>query len=137
MHLNFRHDDDILEAELAGEWRGIDLPVIDAELAAQSLAGVRTLRIAIPDSVPLDLAGAWRLRDWIKQAEAAGVNVELAGEPPGQLTLIESTEKGQVHAAPRSSRTGRSPPALSAMTCRAARQNASRCTPKVGDSPTR
>jgi phospholipid/cholesterol/gamma-HCH transport system permease protein len=103
MHLNFRRDNDLLEAELAGQWRGADLPAIDAELGAQSLGGIRTLRIAIPDSVPLDLAGAWRLRDWIKEAEAAGVSVEFAGEPPGQLTLIESTEKGQLHAAPRSS----------------------------------
>jgi phospholipid/cholesterol/gamma-HCH transport system permease protein len=103
MHLNVRRDGDTLEAELSGSWRGADLPAIDAELGNVSLAGVRQLKLHVPDSIPLDLAGAWRLREWMLAAERAGANVEFEGTTPGQLTLIESTLTGQVHAAPPSS----------------------------------
>jgi phospholipid/cholesterol/gamma-HCH transport system permease protein len=104
MHLNFRRDDDILHAELAGQWRGADMPGIDAELEAQSFAGARTLRITVPDSVTLDLAGAWRLREWVKSAEASGLTVEFdGGKPPSQVALIDATHDGQKRAIPRSS----------------------------------
>jgi phospholipid/cholesterol/gamma-HCH transport system permease protein len=103
MHLSAQRDGDNLEVELAGSWRGLDLPDIDAELAALSLDGVRALRITVPESLELDLAGAWRLREWMKAAEAAGASVEFAGPVPGQLELIDSTLAGKVHAHPPSS----------------------------------
>ena len=103
MYLNIRRQGDIVEAELAGSWRGADLPAIDAELGVLSLAGAGTLRISVPGAVPLDLAGAWRLREWLKAAEAAGLTVEFAGTAPGQLALIESTLAGNVRAEPASS----------------------------------
>src|SRR6478736_4940024 len=103
MHLSAQRDGDKLEVELAGSWRGIDLPAIDAELAAVPLAGVRLLRIAVPESLELDLAGAWTLRDWLHSAETAGAAVEFAGARPGQLELIDSTLAGKVHAHPPSS----------------------------------
>jgi phospholipid/cholesterol/gamma-HCH transport system permease protein len=103
MYLQTRRNGDILEAELAGSWRGAELPAIDAEIAALSFDGAGTLRITVPDSVELDLAGAWRLREWLKEAQAAGVDSEFAGEEPGQLALINATLEGKVHAEPASS----------------------------------
>jgi len=103
MYLNLRRTDDTLEAELARSWRGVDMPGIDAELAGLSFAGASELRVHVPESVTLDLAGAWRLREWIKAAEAAGLSIDYDGAVPGQLELIESTLAGKVHAAPPSS----------------------------------
>jgi phospholipid/cholesterol/gamma-HCH transport system permease protein len=102
MHLTLQRNGDTLEVELAGAWRGAQLPAIDAELAAQSFAGARKLRVSVPESVALDLAGAWRLREWLKSAEDAGVAVEFDGAAPGQFDLIETTLAGK-HAAPPSS----------------------------------
>jgi phospholipid/cholesterol/gamma-HCH transport system permease protein len=103
MYLNVRRQGDTLDAELAGRWRGAELPAIDAELASQSLAGVSAVRVSVPSEVELDLAGAWRLREWLQAAEKAGATTEFTGPQPGQFALIESTLSGKVHAAPGSS----------------------------------
>ena len=103
MYLNVSRQGDTLDAELTGRWRGAELPAIDAELAALSLAGVRAVRVTVPSHAQLDLAGAWRLREWLRGAEKAGATVEFAGGEPGQLTLIESTLSGKVRAIPPSS----------------------------------
>jgi len=103
MYLSQQHDGETLDVELAGSWRGADLPAIDAELATLSLAGVQRLRVAVPAALALDLAGAWRLRDWLKQAESAGVAVEWQGATPGQIELIDATLAGTSHATPASS----------------------------------
>jgi len=91
MHLTQQRDGANLEVELAGSWRGAELPAIDAELVALPLDGIRALRITVPESFDLDLAGAWTLREWVKAAEAAGATVEFAGPVPSQLELIDST----------------------------------------------
>ena len=83
MYLRLQRDGDNLEVELTGVWRGANLPAIDAEIAAQSFAGARTLKVSVPETVTLDLAGAWRLRELLKAAEAAGMRVEFSGPPPG------------------------------------------------------
>ena len=101
MHLTAQRDGNNLDVELAGTWRGTDLPVIDAEIAQVSLAGVRSLRITVPESLELDLAGAWTLRQWVKAAEKSGLSVEFAGPVPGQLELIDSTMAGKRHGAAR------------------------------------
>ena len=103
MHLTAQRDGNNLDVELAGTWRGTDLPAIDAELAAVPLAGVGALRITIPDSLDLDLAGAWTLRRWMKAAEESGVKVEFTGEVPGQFELIEHTMAGKRQVALASS----------------------------------
>jgi phospholipid/cholesterol/gamma-HCH transport system permease protein len=103
MYLSQQRDGANLEVELAGNWRGAELPAIDAELAALPLDGVRALRITVPESLDLDLAGAWTLREWVKTAEAAGAGVEFTGPVPGQVELIDSTLAGKVHAHPPSS----------------------------------
>jgi phospholipid/cholesterol/gamma-HCH transport system permease protein len=110
MYLSQRRNDDHLEVELSGSWRGGELPAIDAEIAAITLSGVSTLRIAIPESVNMDLAGAWRLRDWAEEATRAGAAVEFAGDRPGQIELIDATLAGKVHATPPSSSESRFEP---------------------------
>jgi len=91
MYLNTRRDGDTVEAELAGNWRGGDLPAIDAEIEGISLSDAGTLRVTVPEGLEMDLAGAWRLREWLKAAEKDGLSVEFSGNEPGQLELIEST----------------------------------------------
>ncbi len=103
MHLSLQRDGAQLEVELAGSWRGVDLPAIDAELAAISFAGIQALRVAVPETVAMDLAGAWTLREWLQRAQEGGATVAFAGAPPGQLELIESTLAGNVRATPPSS----------------------------------
>jgi phospholipid/cholesterol/gamma-HCH transport system permease protein len=103
MHLSLQRDGDSLHVELAGNWRGKELPAIDAELAAQSVAGARALVVSVPETVTLDLAGAWTLREWIKSAERAGLEVRFDGATPGQLALIDSTVSARKHSPPPSS----------------------------------
>jgi phospholipid/cholesterol/gamma-HCH transport system permease protein len=103
MHLSQQRDGATLEVELAGSWRGADLPAIDAELAALTLDGLQVLRVTVPEALALDLAGAWRLRDWLLTAEQSGITIEFAGTRPGQLELIDSTVAGKVRTTPPSS----------------------------------
>ena len=101
MYLNTRRNGDNLEVELAGSWRGTDLPAIDAELAAQSIRGVRALRITVPESAGARSGGCL----------APARMDEGGGEPrarawssrvpmPGQLELIESTLAGKCTLTP-------------------------------------
>ncbi|HUQ08953.1 MAG TPA: ABC transporter permease [Steroidobacteraceae bacterium] len=103
MYLSQRRNGDELEVELSGSWRGAELPAIDAEIAAAPLAGATKLRIVVPESVQLDLAGAWRLREWIETAEHAGVTVQFAGAKPGQIDLIDSTFSDRRRGTPPTS----------------------------------
>jgi phospholipid/cholesterol/gamma-HCH transport system permease protein len=103
MYLSPRRNGEQLEVELSGSWRGRDLPAIDAELDALSLAGVGTLSIRIPEGQAMDLAGAWRLRDWAEAAERGGVQVQFEGGKPGQIDLIDSTLAGKRQRVPSSS----------------------------------
>jgi phospholipid/cholesterol/gamma-HCH transport system permease protein len=110
MFLSQQREGDTLEVELAGSWRGRDLPAIDAELADIGLQGISLLRVSVPEHAELDLAGAWRLRDWLRSAEQAGAQVQFVGDKPGQIELIESTQAGRIHAAPGSSSESRFEP---------------------------
>jgi phospholipid/cholesterol/gamma-HCH transport system permease protein len=103
MVLHSHRNGDTLEIELAGSWRGPDMPVLEAELGAVSLSDARRLLITVPPDVPLDLAGAWRLGQWLDTAREQGIAVEFVGAPPGQLALIETTRTGTPHPSPRSS----------------------------------
>ena len=57
----------------------------------------------MPGHATLDLAGAWRLRDWLQEAGKSGATIEFAGGTPGQVELIEATLAGSVHAVTKSS----------------------------------
>jgi len=91
MYLRQQRDGDTLEAELGGEWRGANMPAIDAELDAAPATGARRVVVHIPEHLTLDLAGAWRLREWLQAAEKSGATIEFAGGTPGQVDLIDAT----------------------------------------------
>jgi phospholipid/cholesterol/gamma-HCH transport system permease protein len=110
MFLSQQRDGDTLEVELAGSWRGSQLPAIDTEIAAIALADVGVLRVSVPAGMKIDLAGAWRLREWLEAAAKSGVSVQFAGEKPGQLELIEATLAGKVHPHPPTSSESRFEP---------------------------
>jgi phospholipid/cholesterol/gamma-HCH transport system permease protein len=110
--LTAQRDGDTLDVSLNGEWRGIEMPRLDTELAAVSFAGARRLLVTVPPTVTMDLAGAWRLRRWLEAARETGLEVAFNGEPPSQLELIDGTLKGVAHPEPPSS----SEPRLEAVT---------------------
>jgi phospholipid/cholesterol/gamma-HCH transport system permease protein len=84
-----------LELELAGEWRALRFAEIDAALASVDLAGVRRIEISADRIEALDLTGAWRLHEFIRQARCAPILVDFKGVPPDQLRLVEKTMEGQ------------------------------------------
>ena len=89
--LDIHRDEDSVQLTLTGEWRALQLPAIDAELADVNLEGVRSVAVAAEGLAALDLSGAWRLREFLRAIEAGGVTVSFRGTPPDQLRLIEST----------------------------------------------
>jgi phospholipid/cholesterol/gamma-HCH transport system permease protein len=103
MYLSHRRDGDNLEVELAGSWRGSEMPAIDTALAGLPLGGAEAIRVTVPRDLDMDLAGAWRLRDWLEAAKKDGARVEFAGAVPGQVELIEATLAGKVHLTPPTS----------------------------------
>jgi phospholipid/cholesterol/gamma-HCH transport system permease protein len=103
MYLSQRRNDGTLEVDLTGDWRGSDLPAIEAEIAAVPLDHASALVVRVPESLPMDLAGAWRLREWLETAALAGLAVRFDGKKPGQIDLIEATLGGKKHATPPSS----------------------------------
>ncbi len=103
MYLSHRRDGDNLEVELAGSWRGADLPAIEAELAGVSADGVRELRISISPGLDMDRAGAGRLREWLDEAARRGAEVRFEGARPGQVELVETTLVGKRPGLPPSS----------------------------------
>lgn len=80
-----------LALELTGEWRALDYAKIDAALGALDLSGARRLTISTGGLAALDLTGAWRLREFVRRAQGAGVEVAFTGAAPDQLRLIEQT----------------------------------------------
>jgi phospholipid/cholesterol/gamma-HCH transport system permease protein len=93
--LEVRRSEQGLELELTGEWRALQFAQIDAALTALDLAGVHRIEISADRVEALDLSGAWRLREFIRQREATGVEVAFKGAPPDQLRLVDQTLKGE------------------------------------------
>ncbi len=91
MVLETRRTTDALELELTGEWRTLAWPQFDAALTAVDPATAPRIRISTARLTGLDLAGAWRLREFIAAARRAGSEVEFSGEPPDALRLLERT----------------------------------------------
>jgi phospholipid/cholesterol/gamma-HCH transport system permease protein len=99
--VDVRRGDGSLELELSGEWRALELPTLDAALAAIDLTGVRSVAVSPQNLTALDLTGAWRLREFLHQLEAAGIAVRFLGPPPDQLRLVEATLGGKSAGADR------------------------------------
>jgi phospholipid/cholesterol/gamma-HCH transport system permease protein len=100
-YLAARRSADTLELALKGEWRALRLQEIGAELGALNLSGVRELTISSTDLVLLDLSSAWRLREFITQAEHAGAKVSFRGARPEQLGVLdEALSRDAFHPPP-------------------------------------
>ena len=93
--LEVRRSDEGLELELTGEWRALRFSAIDAALAGLDLAGAHRIEISTSRLEVLDLSGAWRLHEFIRDVQAAGTQIAFKGAPPDQLRLVDQTLKGQ------------------------------------------
>jgi phospholipid/cholesterol/gamma-HCH transport system permease protein len=89
-----------LNLALQGEWRALHFADIEAELAAIGLEGVQRATIET-QGVELDLAGAWLLREFMRRARQAGVEVALTGAAPPMLTLLSRCLAGEVPSETR------------------------------------
>jgi phospholipid/cholesterol/gamma-HCH transport system permease protein len=108
--VDVRRGDGSLELDLAGEWRALQLPAIDATLAAIDLTGVRSVAVSPQNLTALDLTGAWRLREFLHQLEAAGIAVRFRGAPPDQLRLVDATLGGKSAVGSNGTSTEALPP---------------------------
>lgn len=96
MLVEVRRTEQGLDVDLTGEWRALELAQVDAALAAVDLANVRRVFIGTQSLTALDLSGAWRLREFVRQAHDSGAEVQFRGPQPDQLRLIDSTLKGEL-----------------------------------------
>jgi phospholipid/cholesterol/gamma-HCH transport system permease protein len=103
MAVEVRRTADTLQLELTGEWGARQFAAIVAELAAVDLSGVRRVLIAAEGIEALELSAAWALREFVRRAQAAGVEVTFRGPPPDQLRLLDDTLR---EAPPAASATG-------------------------------
>ena len=100
MLLEVRATEQGLELKLTGEWRALELAHIDAALATVDLSRARRVSITAGDLTALDLSGAWRLSEFVRQTRARGIEVSFRGGAPDQLELIERTLRSGAPPAP-------------------------------------
>jgi phospholipid/cholesterol/gamma-HCH transport system permease protein len=91
MVLEVRTTEQGIALDLTGEWRALSYRQIDSALAAVDLARARHIEIATAKLAALDLTGAWRLREFVLQAQKMGAQVTFAGTPPDQMRLVDET----------------------------------------------
>ena len=94
-HLSARRDSELLSVQLLGEWRALQFPQIEAELAALDLGGLRRAHIATGEA-RLDLTCAWLLREFLQRAHAAGIETRFTDAAPPTLALVDRTLTGEV-----------------------------------------
>jgi phospholipid/cholesterol/gamma-HCH transport system permease protein len=91
MVLEVRTTEQGIALDLTGEWRALAYRQFDSALAAVDMAGTRHIEIATARLAALDLTGAWRLREFVLQAQKMGAQVTFAGTPPDQMRLVDET----------------------------------------------
>jgi phospholipid/cholesterol/gamma-HCH transport system permease protein len=91
MPVEVRRTAEGLELGLTGEWSARGLPEIERELAAVEVASGAKVAIDARGVASLDLSGAWALREFVRRARSAGVQVSFRGAPPDQLRLVDQT----------------------------------------------
>ena len=84
-----------LELQLSGEWRALKMPEIDAALAVLDFTGISTVVIVADRLAALDLSGAWRLRELLRQLAAQQIQATFRGAEPDQLRLVDQTLSDQ------------------------------------------
>jgi phospholipid/cholesterol/gamma-HCH transport system permease protein len=107
MYLNATRADGELRLRLAGDWRVLELPAIERELAAVDIAGVRELVVDARGARSLDLSCAWALDRLLLAAERGGATVRFDGGRPEQLALVR--DGAGLHPAPAEPAPGRTP----------------------------
>ncbi len=107
--LDVRRGEGSLELQLSGEWRALRLPEIDAALAAVDLAGVRKVVIVTQGLAALDLSGAWRLRQLLRQLASQHAEVNFRGPEPDQLRLVDQTLSDAVTGSAAAAIAGTTP----------------------------
>jgi phospholipid/cholesterol/gamma-HCH transport system permease protein len=80
-----------LELRLSGEWRALQIPEIDAALGALDLSGVHRVVIVAERVAALDLSGAWRLREFLRDLASRQIEATFEGGEPDQLRLVDAT----------------------------------------------
>jgi phospholipid/cholesterol/gamma-HCH transport system permease protein len=88
-YLSAQRRADVLELALQGEWRALRFNDVSSALAAVDLGGVHTVLINTEGLLLLDLSCAWRLREFIARARAAGITVSFRGARPEQLQVLD------------------------------------------------
>jgi phospholipid/cholesterol/gamma-HCH transport system permease protein len=91
MVLEVRTTEQGIALDLTGEWRALAYQQIDSALAAVDLDRAHHIEIATAGLTALDLTGAWRLREFVLQAQKMGAQVTFAGTPPDQMRLVDET----------------------------------------------
>jgi phospholipid/cholesterol/gamma-HCH transport system permease protein len=100
MYCVSRRVGDALELDLQGEWRAANLAAIDAELAALDWQAARAVSLTAGGAGLLDLSGAWKLRELLVKARAAGVAIDWRDAEPELLKLVERTLTASEHPVP-------------------------------------
>src|SRR5690349_14854633 len=67
------------------------MPEIDAALAALDFTGISTVVIVADRLAALDLSGAWRLRELVRELAAQQIQATFRGAAPDQLRLVDKT----------------------------------------------
>ncbi|MBS0580263.1 MAG: ABC transporter permease [Proteobacteria bacterium] len=100
MTLEVRRTADALTMALTGEWGVREFGALERDFAAVDVRGARSLLIDASAVRSFDLSGAWALREFVRRAREAGVEVSFQGPPPEQLRLLEDTLKESDAPAP-------------------------------------
>jgi phospholipid/cholesterol/gamma-HCH transport system permease protein len=77
-----------LELRLQGDWRAAHIAAIRGELARLPLAGITHIGIDAGEAT-VDLAGSWVLNAFVTDLAARGVTVQIKGQPPASLRLVQ------------------------------------------------
>jgi phospholipid/cholesterol/gamma-HCH transport system permease protein len=94
-YLNTQRQAQQLKLELEGEWRLRHFDAIAAALAAVDLSGARHVDLDT-HAVEIDFGGAWLLRDFVRRARSAGLEVEFSGGTPAMMALLSRCMAGEI-----------------------------------------
>ncbi len=80
-----------LRVVLAGDWRASQFPVLEPQLAALPLDGVREVVVLAGGATALDLSGAWLLHRLCQRVRAAGATLRWEDGEPEPVRLVDQT----------------------------------------------
>ncbi len=80
-----------LRVELAGEWRAAQVPMLQPQIEALPLDGVRELAVHTAGAAALDLSGAWLLHRLERRVRAVGATLSWVDGLPEPVRLVGET----------------------------------------------